>query len=136
MAAGQLVEAVRQLRRIVEKEDVAGMPDADLVRRYVRHRDATAFEVLVQRHGPLVLSVCRRVLRNSHDAEDAFQATFLVPGQLVDRETLRNAERNLAALHGTITVINATDECEFRDILVTVRETGPASGDRTLERHR
>jgi RNA polymerase sigma factor (sigma-70 family) len=78
MAAGQLVEAVRQLRRIVEKDDVAGMPDADLVRRYVRHHDEAAFEALVCRHGPLVLNVCRRVLRNSHDAEDAFQATFLV----------------------------------------------------------
>ena len=48
MAAGQLVEAVRQLRRIVEKEDVAGTPGADLVRRYVPQRDEGAFQVLVR----------------------------------------------------------------------------------------
>src|SRR5687767_9648708 len=53
------------------------LTDAELVGRYAEHRDAAAFEVLVWRHGPMVWATCRRVLRNQHDIEDAFQATFL-----------------------------------------------------------
>jgi RNA polymerase sigma factor (sigma-70 family) len=54
-----------------------GLSDAELLLRFVRRRDEAAFELLVWRHGPMVLSVCRRVLRDPHAAEDAFQATFL-----------------------------------------------------------
>src|SRR5262249_48381362 len=65
---------------------------------YVRGRDEAAFETLVRRHGPMVLSVCRRILRNQHDAEDAFQATFLV---LVRRAaTLRSPVTIANWLHG------------------------------------
>jgi RNA polymerase sigma factor (sigma-70 family) len=54
-----------------------GLSDAELLLRFVRQRDEAAFELLVWRHGPMVLGVCRRVLRDAHAAEDAFQATFL-----------------------------------------------------------
>lgn len=54
------------------------MNDAELLTDFVVHRDQTAFEVLVRRHGPMVLNVCRDILGDGHDAEDAFQATFMV----------------------------------------------------------
>jgi RNA polymerase sigma factor (sigma-70 family) len=54
------------------------LPDDQLLERFVRLRDETAFEALLHRHGPLVFGVCRKLLYDVHDAEDAFQATFLV----------------------------------------------------------
>lgn len=52
--------------------------DSDLLTAYVESRDTGAFELLLARHGPMVMATCRRILRNDHDADDAFQATFLV----------------------------------------------------------
>jgi RNA polymerase sigma factor (sigma-70 family) len=68
----------RQLRKLLAGPLTGGLSDAELLERFVAHRDEAAFEVLVWRHGPMVLGVCRHVLRHQHDAEDAFQATFLV----------------------------------------------------------
>src|SRR6266852_5131133 len=74
--ARELRALLQHLRRIVGPQ-AGGLADAHLLDRFVNGRDEAAFEVLVWRHGPMVLSVCRRVLRHEQDAEDAFQATFL-----------------------------------------------------------
>lgn len=58
--------------------DLQAMSDAELLERFFQSREDSAFAVLVRRHGPQVYSICRRVLRDANDAEDAFQATFLV----------------------------------------------------------
>jgi RNA polymerase sigma factor (sigma-70 family) len=69
---------LRFLRRISDPDRAGETPDAELLARFVARRDEAAFAALVQRHGPLVFGVCRRVLGDTPDAEDAFQAAFLV----------------------------------------------------------
>ncbi len=66
------------LRRAVSREGAAGLTDGQLLEAFLRRREEAAFEALLGRHGPMVWAVCRRVLQNREDAEDAFQATFLV----------------------------------------------------------
>ncbi len=78
MTTGPFNGVLRDLRRAALLRDAAGMTDDQLLGRFLDDREEAAFEALVRRHGPMVLGVCRRVLRNGHDAEDAFQATFLV----------------------------------------------------------
>jgi RNA polymerase sigma factor (sigma-70 family) len=71
--ADRLLGCVRRLAAQADPE----IDDAKLLTRFANQNDATAFEALVIRHGPMVLRVCEHVLGNRHDAEDAFQATFL-----------------------------------------------------------
>src|SRR5437763_1843601 len=78
MAAGQLSPVTRFLRQVAANQVPAGITDQELLERFTRWGDEWAFAGLVRRHGPMVMGVCRRVLGDHHDAEDAFQATFLV----------------------------------------------------------
>ncbi len=78
MATRQTAPILRHLRGLVLAETMRCLTDRELLRLFVEACDETAFAVLVQRHGRLVLSVCRHVLRHEQDAEDAFQAVFLV----------------------------------------------------------
>jgi RNA polymerase sigma factor (sigma-70 family) len=78
MPTGRLSTLVRRLHDLAELPHAAEVSDAQLLERFTTAQEEAAFAALVRRHGPLVLGVCRRVLHNPHDAEDAFQATFLI----------------------------------------------------------
>jgi RNA polymerase sigma factor (sigma-70 family) len=77
MVQRQFDRVLRYLHRVADKH-TAQPADGDLLRRFIEQRDESAFALLVERHGNMVLGVCRRVLHHTHDAEDVFQATFLV----------------------------------------------------------
>lgn len=77
MTPTSMTALVRHLRKITNPCAYASVSDAELLERFVDRRDEAAFELLVWRHQRLVLGVCRRVRGNVHEAEDAFQATFL-----------------------------------------------------------
>jgi RNA polymerase sigma factor (sigma-70 family) len=76
MATSQASQVLQHLRRVL-LQDEAGLTDGQLLRCFTEQRDGAAFAALVRRHGPLVWGVCRRLLGH-HDAEEAFQATFLI----------------------------------------------------------
>jgi RNA polymerase sigma factor (sigma-70 family) len=94
MATNEMREVIHHLRRTVFLQEGAGLTDGQLLEDFINRRNATALAALVQRHGPMVWGVCRRVLRNDHDAEDAFQAAFLVfvrkAGSIVPRQMVAN----------------------------------------------
>jgi RNA polymerase sigma factor (sigma-70 family) len=94
MAIRQLERVVERLRQAALPGSVGGRSDGQLLECFIAHRDEDAFAAIVHRHGPMVLAVCRRLLHQQHDAEDAFQATFLVlvrkASSVVPREMLAN----------------------------------------------
>jgi RNA polymerase sigma factor (sigma-70 family) len=98
MATRQSTLVVRHVRALVEARDGSGPTDGQLLERFAARRDEEAFAALVRRHGGLVLSVCRRLLPQSHDAEDAFQATFLVLARKA--ASIRKAESVASWLYG------------------------------------
>src|SRR5262249_28051228 len=94
MANAGPTKVIRHIRKMVGAANAADLPDRQLLERFVIHRDEDACAVLLARHGPMVLGVCRSILHDTHDTEDAFQATFLVlvrkAGSIARRELLAN----------------------------------------------
>jgi RNA polymerase sigma factor (sigma-70 family) len=92
MAQSRWGTVLHYLRKVTAPGAVAELSDDQLLGRFINGRDEAAFTEMVERHGPLVLGVCQRVLHHDQDAEDAFQATFLVlerrAAQIVKRESL------------------------------------------------
>ena len=78
MASGQWAVVLRHVQRLFHGGSVSGLSEGQLLDRFVSTRDEVAFGAIVARHGPMVLGVCRGVLDDPHDVEDAFQATFLI----------------------------------------------------------
>jgi len=99
--------------------------DSQLLKRFTSRQDETAFAALVRRHGPMVLAVCRRVLHDAHDADDAFQATFLVlvrkAGGIAQPELLENW------LYGVAYRIAVKARAQRRSAKRT-RKAGPCEG--------
>jgi DNA-directed RNA polymerase specialized sigma24 family protein len=96
MPASPLLPLLRCIRKMGATRE--GEEDRALLERFARQRDGEAFAALVRRHGPMVLAVCRRVLRDGHDADDAFQTVFLL---LVRKAgSLRRPEQLGPWLHG------------------------------------
>src|SRR5216684_2904743 len=89
---------LRQLRTLMATQKAEGQTDGRLLEQFASKRDELAFAALLERHGPMVLGVCRRILHDEHRAEDAFQATFLV---LVRKASAIRKQHSIASwLHG------------------------------------
>ncbi|HJT77269.1 MAG TPA: RNA polymerase sigma factor, partial [Gemmataceae bacterium] len=98
MAAAQLDALLHQIHRLAAPTGPGPRSDRELLEDFNARRDEAAFAALLSRHGPMVLRVCRRALGNHHDAEDAFQATFLVLAQ--HGSSIRKREALAGWLHG------------------------------------
>jgi RNA polymerase sigma factor (sigma-70 family) len=98
MAGKWLNDMLRRSRKLATLQTSRGLSDRELLERFLDANDESAFTVLIERHGPMVLGVCRRALGNHHDAEDACQATFLVLARQV--ASVRKKTSLSSWLHG------------------------------------
>jgi RNA polymerase sigma factor (sigma-70 family) len=135
MATGQLSEIIRRLR-VTTSRAGPGMTDGQLLECFVGRRDEAAFAALVRRHGPMVWGVCRRILHSHHDAEDAFQATFLVlvrrAGSVVPRQMVANWLYGVARRTAVKARALAARRSRREDQLTEQSE--PAAGERSADR--
>jgi RNA polymerase sigma factor (sigma-70 family) len=98
MATAQVDAVIRSLHQSVLRQGEAGRTDGELLAAFIDRKDGAAFAAVVRRHGRMVFGVCRRVVGNHHDAEDAFQATFLVLARKA--ASVRPREQLANWLHG------------------------------------
>ena len=98
MSGTRINGAIREVRGLLELGPCGTLTDSQLLERYLAGRDEAAFGVLVHRHGPMVLRVCRGVLGDDHESQDAFQATFLVLARKA--RSIRRLDSAASWLHG------------------------------------
>src|SRR5262245_11032957 len=142
MSDGTILRLLGCVRRYADA-DAGPASDARLLDRYVTNRDEAAFELLVWRHAGLVFGVCRRVVGDSHAAEDAFQATFLalarkarsirrgeslagwlhrVARRIATRAQSSNARRILVERRAAVGIAMRTAESDLGDVRAVVDE--------------
>jgi RNA polymerase sigma factor (sigma-70 family) len=93
-----LTVLLQRLTKGLTAHALSGLPDRELLQRFTARHEGTAFEAIVRRHGPMVLRACWRVLRQTQDAEDAFQATFLLLAHIAG--SVRKPDSLASWLHG------------------------------------
>ena len=98
MAHGQAGSVLYHVLQLIDAQGTVGLSDAQLLEQFTTRRDESAFAALMRRHARLVFGVCRRVLSHPQDAEDAFQATFLVLAR--NAASVRKGEALAGWLHG------------------------------------
>ncbi len=141
MAGGTSVALLRDIKTLFDTGTASGLTDRQLLDRFTTGRDSTAeaaFEVLVLRHGPMVLRVCHNLLRDPNDAQDAFQATFMVlvrrsrsirkldsvggwlygvACRVAARARVDAARRRSSEAHAALRVVEAVDPPDFDETL-------------------
>jgi RNA polymerase sigma factor (sigma-70 family) len=127
----QVDRLVQDLRRKLVGEDSAPLRDAEVLRCFAMTRAEEAFAHLVERHGPMILGVCRRILHNTADADDAFQATFLV----LARQARRICKPDSLAswLHGTALRLALNMKRDMQKRRMRERQVMPATGAATID---
>src|SRR5262249_39581761 len=98
MAKAASSPMLQLIRHVIDDQRGRQLSDQDLLRQFKDHGDAVAFDILLRRHGPMVRDVCRGVVANEADAEDAFQATFLILARKA--ASIRKAPSLGSWLHG------------------------------------
>ena len=114
MATPQAELILRHLRTVMAPNGADQLSDRELLGRFARQRDEDAFAELVRRHGPMVLAVCRRVLHNLHDADDVFQAAFLVVARKAKARGWRDSVANWLYLVAYRLALRVREEAQRR----------------------
>src|SRR5262245_61490015 len=125
-----------QIRRMATLQQLRQMPDRELLAQFAAQGNEAAFRVLMDRYGPMVLRVGKRILGNDHDAEDAYQATFFV---LASKAGSQRWQESVATwLHG-LAVWTARDarraenRRRLREQKALQKKTGDSSADVSLQ---
>jgi RNA polymerase sigma factor (sigma-70 family) len=131
MAGESANQALRQIRTLYALGPVGGLSDGELIERFLGHDGADredAFAALVRRHGPMVLKVCRRMLTGSADADDAFQAVFLILARKAG--AIRRTEALKSWLYGV--AVRTAKEARRRSARRRAREGGAMDDSRAV----